>query len=249
MRVNEIFDSLSGEVDGFVAGMGTTGTLMGVSRYLKETKSEVKIVGVEPTRARFAPLAAHMSKELGVPVELLVTGSYRKLIERVASGEDGGITQHIGAYHLKRDGVAVTFLDTPGHEAFTAMRARGTQLTDVVVLVVAADDGVMPQTIEAINHAKAAEVPIVVAITKIDLGIFNEAKVYGQLAEHDLTPSGEWGGQTDVIKTSAVTGEGIGELLEHLSALAELMDLARKVVDELRHTFTQIYILQTKVVQ
>ncbi len=144
---------------------------------------------------------------------------------RVALAEDGGITQHIGAYHLKRDGVAVTFLDTPGHQAFTAMRARGAQLTDVVVLVVAADDGVMPQTIEAINHAKAAEVPIVVAVTKIDLGIFNEAKVYGQLAEQGLTPSGEWGGHTDVIKTSAVTGEGIDELLEHLSALAELMDL------------------------
>ncbi len=144
---------------------------------------------------------------------------------RVASGEDGGITQHIGAYHVRRDNVAVTFLDTPGHAAFTAMRARGAGLTDVVVLVVAADDGVMPQTVEAINHAKAAEVPIVVAITKMDLGEFNEAKVYGQLAELGLTPSGDWGGETDVMKTSAVTGEGINALLEHLTALAELLDL------------------------
>lgn len=140
----------------------------------------------------------------------------------VAKGEDGGITQHIGAYHFKQGDVAVTFLDTPGHEAFTAMRARGAQLTDVVVLIVAADDGVMPQTLEAINHAKAAQVPIVVAITKTDLGVLDEARLYGQLAEQGLTPSGDWGGETDVIKTSAVTGEGIDELLEHLSALAEL---------------------------
>ncbi len=151
---------------------------------------------------------------------------------RVVSGEDGGITQHIGAYHLERDGVSVTFLDTPGHAAFTAMRARGAQLTDVVVLVVAADDGIMPQTIEAINHAKAAGVPVVVAITKIDLGQFNEAKVYGQLAEQDLTPAGDWGGQTDVIKTSSVTGEGIDDLLEHLTALAELMDLSADQVGD-----------------
>ena len=144
---------------------------------------------------------------------------------RVAAGEDGGITQHIGSYHLKRKSVAVTFLDTPGHEAFTAMRARGANLTDLVVLVVAADDGVMAQTVEAINHARAAQVPIVVTITKMDLGNFDENKVYAQLAEHDLTPSGTWGGQTDVIKTSAVTGEGIDELVEHLSALAELLEL------------------------
>jgi len=144
---------------------------------------------------------------------------------RVAQSEDGGITQHIGSYHLEQDGVAVTFLDTPGHAAFTAMRARGAQLTDIVVLVVAADDGVMPQTIEAINHAKAAEVPIVVAITKIDLGFFDENRIYGQLAEHGLTPSGAWGGTVDVIKTSGVTGAGIDKLLEHLTALGELLEL------------------------
>ncbi len=143
---------------------------------------------------------------------------------RVADREDGGITQHISSYHYKKANVAVTFLDTPGHEAFTALRARGAQLTDVVVLVVAADDGVMPQTVEAINHAKAAGVPIVVALNKIDLGTQNVTKIYGQLTERGLTPSGDWGGDIDVIQTSAITGQGIDKLLEHLSALAELHD-------------------------
>jgi len=141
---------------------------------------------------------------------------------RVAKHEDGGITQHISSYHFKKGKVAVTFLDTPGHEAFTALRARGAQLTDIVVLVVAADDGVMPQTIEAINHAKAAGVPVVVALNKIDLGTQNVTKIYGQLSEHGLTPSGDWGGQTDVVHTSATTGQGIDELLELLSTMAEV---------------------------
>ena len=141
---------------------------------------------------------------------------------RVVDREDGGITQHISSYHFRKNDVAVTFLDTPGHEAFTALRARGAQLTDVVVLVIAADDGVMPQTVEAINHAKAAAVPIVVALNKIDLGTQNVTKIYAQLAERGLTPGGDWGGDTDVIHTSALTGEGIEDLLEHLSTLAEL---------------------------
>ena len=142
----------------------------------------------------------------------------------VAEGEEGGITQHVGAYQVATDGLSVTFLDTPGHAAFTAMRARGANLTDVVVLVVAADDGVMPQTVEAINHARAANVPIVVALNKIDLPSSDVNRVYGQLAENDLTPT-EWGGQTDVIKTSAATGEGIDSLIEHLAALSELLEL------------------------
>jgi len=142
----------------------------------------------------------------------------------VAAGEAGGITQHIGAYQVRQGDWNVTFLDTPGHEAFTAMRARGANLTDVVVLVVAADDGVMPQTIEAINHAKAAGVQIVVALNKIDLPGVDVNKIYAQLAEQGLVPT-EWGGQTDVVKTSAVTGQGIDELLSHLSTLSELMDL------------------------
>ncbi len=143
---------------------------------------------------------------------------------KVAAGEAGGITQHIGAYQARVGDRAVTFLDTPGHTAFTAMRARGTHLTDVVVLVVAADDGVMPTTVEAINHAKAANTTIVVALNKIDLP-HDINKIYGQLTEQGLTPSGDWGGHTDVIKTSAVTGQGIDDLLAHLATLSEVMDL------------------------
>jgi len=142
----------------------------------------------------------------------------------VAEGEAGGITQHIGAYQVEKGEVRVTFIDTPGHEAFTSMRARGAQMTDVVVLVVAADDGVMPQTIEAINHAQAAEVPVLVALNKIDLPGLDTNRVYSQLAEHGLVPQ-EWGGEVDVIKTSAETGEGVEDLLEHLHTLSELLDL------------------------
>ncbi len=142
----------------------------------------------------------------------------------VAAGEAGGITQHIGASEVIWDDKKVTFLDTPGHEAFTAMRARGANMTDVVVLVVAADDGVMPQTIEAIAHSKAAQVPIIVALNKIDLPGCDINRIYAQLAEQDLAPSA-WGGQTEVVKTSAVTGEGIDDLLESLDYVAELLEL------------------------
>ncbi|MHC4239234.1 MAG: GTP-binding protein, partial [Planctomycetota bacterium] len=126
---------------------------------------------------------------------------------QVTAGEAGGITQHIGAYQVSRNNSRVTFLDTPGHEAFTAMRARGANMTDVAVLVVAADDGVMPQTIEAIAHSRAAEVPIIVALNKMDIPGCDINRVYSQLAEHGLAPT-EWGGETEVVKTSAVTGEG-----------------------------------------
>jgi translation initiation factor IF-2 len=142
----------------------------------------------------------------------------------VAVGEAGGITQHIGAYQVSIGGHTVTFLDTPGHEAFTAMRARGANMTDVVVLVVAADDGVMPQTIEAIHHAQAANVPVIVALNKIDLPGIDYNRIYSQLSEYELTPA-EWGGQTEIVKTSAVTGEGIDDLLEHLDYIAELLEL------------------------
>lgn len=142
----------------------------------------------------------------------------------VAAGEAGGITQHIGASEVTWDDKKVTFLDTPGHEAFTAMRARGANMTDVVVLVVAADDGVMPQTIEAIAHSKAAKVPIIVALNKIDLPGCDINRIYSQLSEQELVPS-EWGGQTEVVKTSAVTGEGIDDLLESLDYVAELLEL------------------------
>jgi translation initiation factor IF-2 len=143
---------------------------------------------------------------------------------QVAAGEAGGITQHIGASQIKLGEKVVTFLDTPGHEAFTAMRARGANMTDVVVLVVAADDGVMPQTIEAIAHSKAADVPIIVALNKIDLPGCDINRIYAQLSEHGLTPT-EWSGETEIVKTSAQTGEGIEDLLEHLDFVAELLNL------------------------
>jgi len=139
----------------------------------------------------------------------------------VAEGEAGGITQHTGAYQVEWKGRKVTFLDTPGHEAFTAMRARGANVTDIVVLVVAADDGVMPQTVEAIHHAEAAGVDMIVALNKIDLAGVDVNRVYGQLAEHGLAPT-EWGGEVEVVKTSALTGEGIEDLIEHLDYIAEL---------------------------
>ena len=143
---------------------------------------------------------------------------------QIAAGEAGGITQHIGASQVSLGDKKVTFLDTPGHEAFTAMRARGANMTDVVVLTIAADDGVMPQTIEAIHHAQAADVPVIVALNKIDLPGCDYNRVYSQLAEQELSPV-EWGGQTEIVKTSAVTGEGINDLLEHLDYVAELLDL------------------------
>ncbi len=144
---------------------------------------------------------------------------------RVAAGEAGGITQHIGAYTVDHEGQRITFLDTPGHAAFTAMRARGAHVTDIVVLVVAADDGLMPQTIEAINHAKAAEhVKIMVAINKIDLPGANIDRVKKQLQERDLSPE-DWGGETIVVPVSATKGIGIDTLLENMTVQAEVMDL------------------------
>ncbi|HZZ71459.1 MAG TPA: translation initiation factor IF-2 [Pirellulales bacterium] len=141
----------------------------------------------------------------------------------VASGESGGITQHIRAYQIERNDRKISFVDTPGHEAFTEMRARGANVTDLAVLVVAADDGVMPQTEEAISHARAAGVPIVVALNKIDLPGVNIDRIYQQLATNDLLPS-EWGGDTEVVKTSAIQSLGLDELLDRLLTLAELHD-------------------------
>jgi translation initiation factor IF-2 len=143
---------------------------------------------------------------------------------KVAAGEAGGITQHIGAYHVETPKGVVTFLDTPGHAAFTAMRARGAQVTDIVVLVVAADDGVMPQTVEAIQHARAAEVPIVVAVTKIDKGDADPEKVKNDLAKHNVLPEA-WGGDTMFVNVSARTGQGIDELLDTILLQADVLEL------------------------
>jgi translation initiation factor IF-2 len=143
---------------------------------------------------------------------------------RVASGEAGGITQHIGAYHVDTPKGMVTFLDTPGHESFTAMRARGAKVTDIVILVVAADDGVMPQTIEAIHHAKAAKVPIVVALNKIDKPEANPDRIKQELSGQQVVPE-EWGGETMFVEVSAKTGQGIDALLERLLLQAEVLEL------------------------
>ena len=155
-----------------------------------------------------------------------------KLLDRirktdVAADEAGGITQHIGAYQVQWKGKAITFIDTPGHEAFTAMRARGAKVTDIVILVVAADDGVMPQTVEAINHAKAAAVPVIVAVNKIDKADANPDRVLQQISEHGLVPE-KWGGDTICVEISALQGTGIDELLEQVLLVAEVAELTAR---------------------
>ena len=144
--------------------------------------------------------------------------------QNVAEGEAGGITQHIGAYQTRIHGNPITFLDTPGHEAFTAMRARGANVTDIAILIVAADDGIMPQTVESINHAKAANIPIIVAINKMDVTGANPEKIKQQLTEYELVPE-EWGGETIVCPISAKSGEGIDNLLEMIILSAEMQEL------------------------
>ena len=151
----------------------------------------------------------------------------------VVAGEAGGITQHIGAYQVEWRDHPITFIDTPGHAAFTAMRARGAQVTDIVILVVAADDGVMPQTIEAIDHAKAAEVPIIVAVNKMDRPDADPARVLQQLSERELVPEA-WGGDTIVVEVSALQGTGVEELLEQIVLVAEVEELTARVEGEAR---------------
>jgi translation initiation factor IF-2 len=165
----------------------------------------------EKVLAQFAAAETESSRSSDTSITARLRSSIRSSASNVVAGEAGGITQHIRAYLIPtKDGRHVSFVDTPGHEAFTEMRARGANVTDIAVLVVAADDGVMPQTEEAISHAKAAGVPIVVAMNKIDLPGADEQKVLQQLATAGLLPS-EWGGDVEVVRTSAVTGQGIDD--------------------------------------
>jgi translation initiation factor IF-2 len=163
----------------------------------------------------------------------------------IAGGESGGITQHIGAYYVNAEGGDIVFLDTPGHEAFTAMRARGAKVTDIIILVVAADDGVMPQTREAVNHARAANIPIIVAINKIDKPDANPDKVIRELAELNLAPE-EWGGQTIFGRISAKTGEGINELMELILLQAEMLELKANPDKPARGTIIEAKLDKTK---
>ncbi|HEV7164320.1 MAG TPA: translation initiation factor IF-2 [Gammaproteobacteria bacterium] len=177
----------------------------------------VKQEGVQVTRAPVVTVMGHVDHGKTSLLDYI-----RK--SRVAAREAGGITQHIGAYHVQTPKGAITFLDTPGHAAFTAMRARGAKVTDIVVLVVAADDGVMPQTVEAINHARAAEVPIVVAITKSDKPEADFDKVRNDLSVHQIIPE-QWGGENIFVQVSAKTGVGVDALLDSIIVQAEIMEL------------------------
>lgn len=192
-------------------------------KLLKEDALEQELIQVEESTAEFLPRAPVVTIMGHVDHGKTSLLDYIRRT-KVAAGEAGGITQHIGAYHVETDRGMISFLDTPGHAAFTAMRARGAKSTDIVILVVAADDGVMPQTKEAVQHARAAEVPIIVAINKIDKPEANPDRVKQELVAEEVVPE-DWGGDTMFVNVSAHTGEGVDDLLEGILLVAEVMEL------------------------
>ena len=201
-------------------------------------KVEVK---VEAPKEPEKPKAGELGTRAPIITFMGLLDAIRKA--RVAAGEAGGITQHIGAYSVERNGQRITFLDTPGHAAFTAMRARGATVTDIVVLVVAADDGLMPQTLEAISHAKAAKVQIMVAINKIDLASANADRVKTQLQEKGLVPE-DWGGDIICLPVSATKGTGVSELLDMMTLQAEMLELKASSTVDARCTVIEAQVEQ-----